>query len=203
MLSLRRFHLELRRVEEDDIEEIRRGRNTDFVRNNHIYREEITPQQQREWYKTTLSPYQYFFVICKHGKRIGLTHMSHIAPDLSRGEIGIFIWNSSFIGSRVSVLALLIMFDFFFTTVGLDKIEGKILSTNRPIVRICQFFHFDLQPVTNKEYLTICLPRERYMIHREELMAFARKVVHDKKEWELRLSGERSPLLLDAINRLL
>lgn len=203
MLSLRRFHLELRRVTEHDIEEIRRGRNADFVRNNHIYRAEITPEQQQQWYKTTLSPYQYFFVICKQGRRIGLIHMSNIAPDLSRGEVGIFIWDPVFRASRVPLLALLTIFDFFFANIHLNKVEGKVLAANQAIIRFCHFFRFDLQPVANAEHLTICLPRQRYMAHREEFMAFARRVVHDPNAWELRLSGESSPLLLDAINKLL
>ncbi|HMV35794.1 MAG TPA: hypothetical protein PKD60_07880, partial [Turneriella sp.] len=81
MLSLHQFHLQLRRVQPDDLEEIRQGRNTDSVRKNHIYQQLITPDMQNDWFVRTLKPENYYFVIIKRGKKIGLVHVSNIRED--------------------------------------------------------------------------------------------------------------------------
>lgn len=203
MLSLQRFHLLLRRVTAEDLEEIRLGRNADFVRRNHLFREEITPQMQQQWFESIQHQSQYYFVITKRGSRIGLVHISDIAPDLSVANYGLFIWDSAYRSSPVPVLTTLLILDFFFIDIGIEKISGRVLAGNEPIIRICRFFDFALDPVPGKEYLLTWSTRERYLEKRAGLLAFAAKFIHDETELALRVSGVPSGLHLPQVNALL
>ncbi|MFO1479559.1 MAG: GNAT family N-acetyltransferase [Turneriella sp.] len=203
MLSLHQFHLQLRRVQPDDLEEIRQGRNTDSVRKNHIYQQLITPDMQNDWFVRTLKPENYYFVIVKRGKKIGLVHVSNIREDLSCADYGLFLWDAAYRGSRVPLLTTLLILDFFFVQVQVTMLTGKVLKSNAAIQRICRFFHFDLTGNPGDEFLTTSSTLQNYLSHRQEFLSFARRCVHDDNECRLTIRGDASTPHLPAVSRLL
>ncbi|MFM7472319.1 MAG: hypothetical protein ACKO00_00160 [Crocinitomicaceae bacterium] len=57
MLSLKQFDVELRRLQLEDIELIRKWRNEAHVAQQMIYREYITTEMQLKWFNSINNPY--------------------------------------------------------------------------------------------------------------------------------------------------
>lgn len=83
-LSLKRFGIELRRMVESDKEIIREGRNKDFVRANHIYRNIISSEEQDKWFLAMNAKEHYVFLVLYKDERIGVVYLRDIPEDLSR-----------------------------------------------------------------------------------------------------------------------
>ncbi|MBN8221325.1 MAG: GNAT family N-acetyltransferase [Spirochaetes bacterium] len=203
MLTLSRFRLRLERITPAHLELVRRGRNRDFVRQNHIYQKRITKEEQATWFEKINRPDTYYFVVSRHNRPIAATHMRGIDAGLTKGDYGLFVWDRRHHGTPVPVFITLLMLDFFFLDVGLELVEGVILEKNRAIRKICEFFHFSFRTAPEAGSLVTYSTRANYLSRRDFLMNFAEKSFRDKTELDLKVTGEKSTLHLNRINALL
>lgn len=203
MLTLTRFHLQLDRISQAQLETVRRGRNRDFVRRNHIYQNPISREEQEVWFRKINRPDTYYFVVSRNDQAVAATHMRGIDEALTKGDYGLFVWDRKQLGTAVPIYITLLMLDFFFVSLGLRLVEGTILEKNQPIRKICEFFDFSFRPAAQAGVLVTFSTRENYLRRRGFLMRLAAKSFPDKNELDLKISGARSPLHLGAVNALL
>lgn len=201
-LTLNRFGIELRRMTEADKETVRLGRNKDFVRFNHVYRNIITLAEQEQWFREMNSRSHYVLIIVYHGRKVGTVIIRDIPDTLEDTTCGTFIWDEDFIGTKVPILSILTALDFFFHDVGVGRTESVVLKSNTPAIKMNTFFGFEFIE-RDKESFLIVMHRATYLNNRDRLLQFARRAVKDRTEHKLRISGTASPLNLAAINTLL
>lgn len=60
------------RLKEEDIELVRHWRNHPSIQKHMVYRERITAEMQKEWFKTIDNNLNLYFIIEYKGKKIGL-----------------------------------------------------------------------------------------------------------------------------------
>lgn len=200
-LTLNRFGIQLRRMTEAEKEIVRTGRNRDFVRNNHVYREIISVEQHEAWFREVSSPLHYILVIHYHERDVGVIIVRNINPGSMSSTVGAFIWDESFIGSKVPILGILMALDFFYA-IGIERMESIVLKSNVPAIKMNKFFGFSFTE-RDEESFSITMDNKTYSANRDRLTAFAYRACKKKEEQELKIGGNKSALNLPAINALL
>ena len=132
----------LKTVEYNDIEQIRKIRNSEEIGRHFIFREKITPQQQVDWFhRISESKDDYFFSIYLENKLIGLTEIKKINWKQRTGEGGIFIipeYQNSYNSFETSILSL----DYAFNRLKLKKILSTVMKSNKRAIKYNKVFGF-------------------------------------------------------------
>lgn len=200
-LTLTRFGIQMRRMTEAEQEIVRTGRNKEFVRNNHVYREVISVQQHEAWCREVASPLHYVLVIRYHERDVGAMIVKDIDPETMNCTCGGFIWDEDFLGSKVPILSLALMLDFFFS-IGINRMNSIVLKSNLPAIKMNTFFGFSFAE-RDDESFSITMEKSTYLANKDRLIAFAYRACKNKDDQELKIGGKKSLLNLPAINALL
>lgn len=146
MIIIKNYGVELHQLTEDKIELVRRWRTDPKISQYMEYRGEITPEMQRKWFsKIQTGNQNYYFLINVDGKEVGLINIKDIDYAESKGESGIFIWDTNCRHSGIAVKAGLCLYDFIFDVVRLNKLEARIYNTNPASIKYHKKFGFSLE----------------------------------------------------------
>lgn len=203
MLILEQYGIRLVRIEEKDIELVRYWRNQSDIANYMEYRDFITPEDQKIWFKSIDNKYNYYFIIEFENKQVGLINVKNYDPELGFGEGGIFIWEKEYILSFAAVFASLCLLNFMLVKLNICKISRiRILSTNERAIHYNKLLGYKLLPgQENVENQLYELHIDDYIKLGEKLNRAAAKL--SESNTELKFSGEVSEKNIDAINALL
>ncbi|MFO1524899.1 MAG: GNAT family N-acetyltransferase [Turneriella sp.] len=201
-LTLRRFGIELRRMVSADKEAVRIGRNKDFVRNNHVYREIISEEAQDKWFEEMNRKEHYVLIISYKGKSIGVVILKDIPENIESSTCGAFIWDEEYIATKIPILSVLMALDFAYYTCGVKWMESVVLKHNIAAIKMNKFFGFTFHERDQDSFL-ITMDRASYVQQRERLNWFAKRAVKNPDEHELRIFGSKTPLNHDKLNALL
>ena len=203
MLILKRFNLELHRLDKDSLEIVRQGRNQDFVRENHVYKKVISKEEQIEWFKSINNKHHYYFVVVSKQKKVGVVYASHLDEDLLTSSCGVFMWDKLALSSRIPILAAFAALDFFFHTLQLESTETIVLKSNTAAVKMDKFLGYQFEDLPGESHYKVTMSRSDFERRRKVLIPFALRLTKDKSVQELDLVGEPSERNLEAINTLL
>ena len=172
-MKLEKYGVVLNRLTLDKIEMVRNWRNDPKITKYMECREYITSEMQEKWFQKINNDNNYFFIIEYEGKEIGLANMKDINYEQKTGEAGIFIYDDDYLNSVVSFYALLCLYDFFFETLGMEKVIAHILKDNKRAIKYNLTFGYELQPnqeqILNQLY---CLEKANYFKKRESIIEF-------------------------------
>jgi RimJ/RimL family protein N-acetyltransferase len=202
-LVLERFHLVLSRLGHDDIEVVRQGRNAEHVRRMHRHQAEITPEQQQAWFARIDNEWHYYFVIHHKGRKVGVVYVADFTPGMATSNCGVFVWDTEALGSRVPLMAILTVLDFFFADLQGGGTSSVVLRTNTAALRMNEFFGFRFDDGPTPDLVRVSMDRALYLLNRDRLLAFARRAVKDPTAFPLRLRGSPSSKLFPVINERL
>lgn len=145
MIIIKDYGVELHQLTEDKIELVRRWRTDPKISQYMEYRGEITPDMQKQWFcKIHSSNKNFYFLIHIDGRDVGLINIKDIDYAESKGESGIFIWDTTSRHSGVAVKAGMCLYDFIFDVVRLEKLEARIYNTNPTSIKYHNKFGFTL-----------------------------------------------------------
>lgn len=122
----------LRKMTDEDEELIIKWRNTDFVRQNFIYRKPFTIEGHRGWVETMVKTGKVVqFIICtKEGRPIGSVYLRDIDREHKKAEYGIFIGEEDALGKGYGTLAAEGMLAYAFEELKLHKVMLRLLEGN-------------------------------------------------------------------------
>ncbi|HTF04407.1 MAG TPA: GNAT family N-acetyltransferase [Bacteroidia bacterium] len=151
------YGIELVRVRHEDIELVRKKRNSLLVRQYMEFREEITPEMQEKWFLSINNRRNNYFIICMNGEKIGLVYGAEIDWEKKEtGNGGIFIWDEKWLESSVSLMASFVLIEITFL-LGLERTYVKILRTNERAIRFNHDLGYELLPgqenIQNQHYV--------------------------------------------------
>lgn len=123
-------NLSLVPLTEDKIELLRQWRNDTENNQFLIYREHISEEQQKQWWKKNQlnDNYQCFF-ICYQDEEVGYTELKHINKEEGTAEYGIVITSLKYRDTPISIKTALMMFNYA-STIGLKTIWAVVLKNN-------------------------------------------------------------------------
>jgi RimJ/RimL family protein N-acetyltransferase len=195
--------LRLHQMRDTDSETVRLGRNHSFVRQNHFYKEIITPEQHEVWYQQICQTRDYYFIISKDAKPLGMFYLKDITPGLISGHTGFFIWEEKALHTRIPMLATIFFAEFFFFAAGLQNMEAIVHAGNNAMLNIAHFFRYQIFREDSNDTVRILGTHANYLVQRDRLLNFGRRLSRDPTTWKLRIEGEKDPSHHPEILRLI
>ena len=139
-----KFGITIVRLKEEDIELVRQWRNSPQIVERYEYRDYITPEMQKEWFKSISNLNNLYFVIIYKGEKIGVINNKDIDWKARKLESGIFIpdekWWNTFVPSIVSIM----LTEMFFQIFGWDHFYAHILKTNTHAIQYNKSLGYEL-----------------------------------------------------------
>ena len=128
----------LKRMDEDDTENIIRWRNTEFVRRNFIYQKPFTKKGHENWIREMIrtgKAVQFMIVRKDLGEPVGSVYLRDIDRTHNKAEYGIFIGEKDALGRGYGTRAAKLMIRYGFETLGLHKLMLRVLAENIPAIK--------------------------------------------------------------------
>jgi len=133
-MRLQQYGISLNRLREEDIEMVRQWRNSQNIRNNMVFREYISPEQQKEWFRIIDNYDNFYYIIEYQGEKIGLIDNKNTNWATGSTDSGLFIYNEKYINTFVPVAASFILINVgFYILNGKDALI-KILNKNKKAI---------------------------------------------------------------------
>ncbi len=131
--------LELRRLTENELELMMNWRMREDISRTLFSDVKLTLEGQKKWYeKIKDSKNEIRWVIWKDNKPIGSMYVDHIDYDNSRCESGWFLAEKEGMGFEAVISLQRNLNNYVFDTLGLNRMSGEIIDTNKPLVRIIE-----------------------------------------------------------------
>ena len=130
-----KYGIILERLKEEDIELVRKWRNSDPVRMNMKYQTIITAEQQHEWFNSINNLTSDYLMIHYQGEKIGLLNDKNIDWESRTSESGIFLGRTEFYNTFVPFLVSVAGIESTFYLVGWQKQFAHILRSNTNAIR--------------------------------------------------------------------
>ena len=151
------YGIVLRRLTIDDIELVRVHRNSERIQQFMEYRQEITTEQQLDWFNSIDNIHNNYFVIEHQSKKVGLIYGADINWETkTTGNGGIFIWDASYWETVTPTASSFLLTDTSIL-LGLKKTYIKVLSNNHRAIAFNKSLGYQLLPnqeeVLNQQYL--------------------------------------------------
>lgn len=125
----------LKKINENDLDLIRNWRNSDFVKQFMIYKENITPEMQKKWYQSVNNEFNYYFIILSQDTPVGLANLKDIDNKLNTAEWGVFLNSSKYLNGIIGIQSTISLLEFAFNELGLKLVRSRILLTNQSAVK--------------------------------------------------------------------
>ncbi len=170
-----KYGITLINLTEKDIELVRNWRNDPIVVRNYEFRDFITPEMQKKWFKSILNINNAYFVIIYEGKKVGVINAKNIDWEKQTFESGIFIPDPAVYNTFVPAVISVMMTDLFFKVFNWKKVYAHIMKSNTAIIRFNETLGYTL--CENQEETE----NQLYELTRERFEQKARKVMNALK----------------------
>ncbi|MDX9905781.1 MAG: GNAT family N-acetyltransferase [Bacteroidales bacterium] len=182
-MKLSKYGITLRRLRERDIELVRTWRNSQQISQFMEYREQITPEMQREWFKSVDNFDNFYYIIEYQGEDIGLINSSKIDWRDVSSEGGIFLWDEKYYETFVPVWASLCLLETSFFILGASGSVIKTLMDNERARKLNQHLGYELQPGQDEVYNQVyVMTAESFRHHAAKLIKAARLMAGNDPE---------------------
>jgi UDP-4-amino-4,6-dideoxy-N-acetyl-beta-L-altrosamine N-acetyltransferase len=173
-MKLAKYGITLNRLREEDIEHLRQWRNSPQINQFMEYRENITPEMQRDWFRSVDNFENFYFIIEYEGKKIGLINSSHIEWDTVSSEGGIFLWDEKYYETFVPVWASLCLLETTYFVLGAGRSVIKTLNDNERAKKLNIHLGYELQAGQEEVYNQVyVLTAESFRRHAHKLIKAA------------------------------
>ncbi|SDA65885.1 UDP-4-amino-4,6-dideoxy-N-acetyl-beta-L-altrosamine N-acetyltransferase [Lachnospiraceae bacterium G11] len=125
--------INLRPMTYDDTDNIVRWRANKRVRNNFLFRGEITKEVHEEWIRTRVETgevVQFIIEEAESGRPIGSTYLRDINREIGKAEFGIFIGEDDAVGRGYGTEAAKLIVKYAFSNLKLHKVYLRVLDEN-------------------------------------------------------------------------
>lgn len=175
-MRISKYGILLTSLNEDDIELVRQKRNSDAIRNTMRFREIITPEMQKAWFREVREAIHinqspaFYFIIHYNNEKIGLINGKNIDLDSGSSEGGFFIWAQEYWGTLIPVMTSIITLDYTFLLNDYNSNYIKVLKSNTNAI----FYNKQLgyEPIEKtgaaEEEQYYILTKERYLKNSEK-----------------------------------
>jgi len=143
-MKLIRYGITLQRVTIEDLELIRSWRNSDQIRQNMIFREEITPEMQIKWFESINNYNNFFYIIEYDNKKIGLIDNKNTNWEAGQTHSGLFIYDSAYWDTYIPVGASLILMQIGYCLLQMKETRIKVLKNNQKAIIYNQQLGFNI-----------------------------------------------------------
>lgn len=170
-MKLTKYGITLNRLREEDIEMVRQWRTSPQISQYMEYRENITPEMQKEWFRSVDNFDNFYFVIEYQGEKIGLINSSHIEWDTVSSEGGIFLWDAKYYETFVPVWASLCLLETTYFVLGAGRSVIKTLRDNERAKKLNMHLGYMMMEGQENEY------NQKYLLTLDTFKKHAHKLM--------------------------
>ena len=162
-MILRKYGVELKSITSSDLEQIRMWRTDSFVQERMFFQDDISIEQQQNWFKSLRNSDVYFIVEYKQ-KRIGVINVKNIDFTERTGEAGIFIGDEEYRQSFVPMLAILCLMNTFFVDFDFRALTASLRSDNEKALKFNLDLGYEIVSKSSDE-IHLEVQREAFLNH--------------------------------------
>ena len=132
-MLIRGEKINLRPMTYDDTDNIVKWRANKRVKNNFLYRGEITREVHENWIKTEVETgveVQFIIEEAESDRPIGSTYLRDIDREIGKAEFGIFIGEDDAVGRGYGTEAAKLIVNYAFSNLKLHKVYLRVLDEN-------------------------------------------------------------------------
>ena len=132
-MMIRGENINLRPISFNDTDLIVKWRQNKRVRNNFLFRGEVTKEVHENWLKTRVETgevVQFIIEEADGGRPIGSTYLRDINREIGKGEFGIFIGEDDAVGRGYGTEAAKLIVSYAFGNLKLHKVYLRVLDEN-------------------------------------------------------------------------
>ncbi|WP_158541206.1 GNAT family N-acetyltransferase [Marinomonas piezotolerans] len=133
-MIFKRYQVEFRTVEQDDIEQLRQWRNSDDIRLMMVDQSEISVEQQKEWFEhlhTQIN--RYHFALWFRDQLIGYANASLDEP--YSASTGLYIGHEKYRGSMLAICVGVGLSEWCFELLSISNIKAQVAPHNQAALR--------------------------------------------------------------------
>jgi hypothetical protein len=164
-MIIEKYGVRLERLTVNELEIVREKRNSEKIRSNMVFQEQISKEEQIKWFHSIDNVNNIYLVVHYEGEKIGLINGKNTDFENRVSEGGIFIWEERRLQSVIPALCSIIMHDYNFLICEFEKTIIKVLKTNVNAIQFNKSFGYE--PVSEESneqnYQTFQLTRENYL----------------------------------------
>ncbi len=162
MQALKSQNIILTPIQEEDIELLRNWRNAPQISNNMEFRGYISPEDQKQWFKSLNTEINYYFIVNYRQRKIGLIHLNKFDSANASAHAGLFIAEKEFTGTGISLGASLLILTFGFSVLNLKNIYAKIKHNNNLALQYNTGLGFVFEEYLNNDFSLYKLSKETF-----------------------------------------
>lgn len=172
-----KYGITLRRIVEEDIELIRQWRNSKPIQQNMHFREYITKQMQKKWFRSIDNINNFYYIIEYQGKKVGLFNEKNIDWEKRTSENGLFIADEKLINTPIPILASLCLCEIGFNIIQGEKAFIHVLKNNHQAITYNLRFGYELcENQENDELQRYVLTKETFEKKGKKLLEAANEI---------------------------
>jgi len=158
-----KYGITIIRLKEEDIEMVRQWRNAPHIVSTMEYRDYITPEMQKAWFKSVSNLQNFYFVIVYQGEKMGVINAKNIDWTSHQLESGIFIPDQKYVSTFVPAIVSIMLTEMFFRIFGWDECYAHVLKTNTRAIQFNKTLGYLLcENQENAENQLYILKRENF-----------------------------------------
>src|SRR5690606_11698281 len=186
-MDVHKYGFILKKLQEEDIEMLRKHRNSEAIRSKMFYQKKITSEEQKRWFSSVNNIYNFHFIICYKGEKIGLISGKNLDYEKKTSEGGIFIWSEKYRVTAVPSIASIIMADLTFSLLKFNATYAEVRIDNRKQIKYNELLGYQLvEKVESEDKLIYALTAENYFKKTRKLLSGISRLTHEEKplSWE-------------------
>ena len=156
-MILRKYGISISLLKEKDIEMVRQWRNDPVVVASHEFREYITPEMQKAWFKSVNNINNLYTIIGYQGEKVGVINLKNIDWAKKSFETGVFIpftkYHLSPLPAIVSFITTEIPFTLFDWNIGYAHVLKNNIKTRAFIRQLGYELTPGQEDVDNQEFI--------------------------------------------------
>lgn len=172
--------VEYKILKKEDIEDVRRWRNSDLINGVSYNRTHITSDMQQKWYKKIENDIsQRHWIITYNNENIGYAAIRNIDEKNRKCEFSsLYIGETKYLLSGTGAIAEYLIIDEIFNSFKVDKIFCEVLELNSKVIQLHKRFGFEVEGVLKNHYIIenkgesvhiLSLFRDKWNQHKDKL----------------------------------
>ncbi|WP_128331185.1 UDP-4-amino-4,6-dideoxy-N-acetyl-beta-L-altrosamine N-acetyltransferase [Apibacter sp. HY039] len=171
--------INFRLVNESDIEQIRKWRNSDLIKNVSYNRAYISQENQKLWFSNLENnKSQIHWIITNNLKSVGYACLKNIDYNNHRCEFAsLYIGETEYLHSGIGAIVEFKILNYIFEDLEMNKVSCEVLSFNKKVIQLHKRFGFITEGILKEQYI---LDNQFENVH---LLALFKKDWENKKAY--------------------
>lgn len=134
--------------------QLREYRNSEFVKNNMIFDEYISVEDQLKWWgQQKINNKSQFFLIFLNSEPCGLLSFTNIDLTTRKAEFGLFLFEEKYSNIGISLFAEYFSINYMFDNLDLNKIYLNVIDFNKKTISLHKNFGFSIDAILRDDIL--------------------------------------------------